>query len=324
MPLQLNKTIPHRTGIDRGLHQPHRDLGLPPSPVEPVDEFVNVFLQILMRHTMKRTQKKSFKVADHDMHLRQPFSGLVRGCHLRVMLMGLGYRPQRSKRIGSHLGAFADAGAEFPDRPVIDMVDRACDHESGAGVVFLNREYHRLSPLGAPSPLARALAAHKGVVKLDQSVQQILPVAVGHGCAQLAEHQPGGPPVHTDHLRQPQRRHAALVGAHQIDGGEPLGQAHLAVVEHGAGGHRGLAPAVLAFAKRTVGDLPGLVMSALRADEAVSPSDLLQKGSAGVFGGVFLRPFEIAGLFLFHFSISSIKSISYRGNYTKYGHAILN
>ncbi len=60
-----------RSGIDGGLQESHWDLRLPPAAVEPVDELVNIFLHVFVRHTMKGSEQKRFQIADHHMHLRQ-------------------------------------------------------------------------------------------------------------------------------------------------------------------------------------------------------------------------------------------------------------
>ena len=71
MPLHLIQDSMQRSGIDGSLQESHWNLRFPPPAIESVDELVNIFLHVFVRHTMKGSEQKRFQIADHHMHLRR-------------------------------------------------------------------------------------------------------------------------------------------------------------------------------------------------------------------------------------------------------------
>ena len=100
MPLHLVQDSVRRFGVDGGLQKSHRDTRFTPSAVEPVDEFIDIFLHVLTRHTTKGSKQKRFQIADRNVYLRQPVGDLSSWCLIRVIFMTFGNHPQFCERVG--------------------------------------------------------------------------------------------------------------------------------------------------------------------------------------------------------------------------------
>ena len=161
-----------RSGVDSGLQESHWNLRFPPPTVEPVDELVNIFLHVLVRHTMNGSEQKRFQITDHHMHLRQPVGGILRWRHFRVMFMAFGNHPQSCERVGSDNRICTEVRAQLPHRPEINMIHHVGVHEADGVAVVLHGKQRRFAPFGPCSRFPGCFPPDIGVIKLDQSVQQ--------------------------------------------------------------------------------------------------------------------------------------------------------
>lgn len=69
------------------IEQPQRQFRFPKPAVETIAKLIKIFLKISRRNTMKRTIKKFFHVANHDMDKRQPLRSFLRWSKLFLMDM---------------------------------------------------------------------------------------------------------------------------------------------------------------------------------------------------------------------------------------------
>ena len=285
---------------DGGLDQADRELVLPEPAVEAEDELVQVLLQARTGDAVEGADQEPLEVADHEVHEGQPLVGLLRRGGTRFVVVVPSQNRQAAVGVAAHREAVAQAPAERGHLLVGDAVHRLGGQEAGPVPLALHCEQHGPLALGAAAALAGPLAAHQGVVRLHQPRQPVATVPVAHGAAQLAQHRLRGRPRDPDHLRQPQRRNAALVRRHQVDRGEPFRERQLRVLEHRPGSRRGLVPASRALAQVAALKHVRPVVPAAWADEAAGPLAPRQLGEAGLIGGELPRPIEKAGCGLLH------------------------
>ena len=301
--------------INGSLDQASGQLRLPAAAIESEHELVDVFLQVSAGYPMVGTQQIAFQIGDDDMHGRQPFVDFLRWCDPRLMVVAFGQCLESREGVAANRGLGQDPFGELSHPVLIELIERLGGHIASAFATLLDRKQHCRLTFGTSSPLAGSVSADLGVIDFHDAVQPVGPVAVAHRLAQLAQHRMGGRPRHTEQFRQSHRRNATLVGAHQEDGGKPLAQRQFGVLEHGAGGDRSLSAASLALVQVAVLEAIGLVMTAVRADEAIRPAMALKFADTGFFVGEFLVPVKKIGRQLLHGVISlsySIKTIIYK------------
>ena len=284
------------------IEQTQRQLWLPKSPVEAVDELVQVLLQVFAGDPVESTQQAGLEVADGDVYPGKPFVHPFRRSDTAFMLLGLPQNAQchQAIRVG---------GLPWKQMALGKLADILCGyrwcrfHGNEAG--FFATAFHgyqdRCFPFRAPSALASGPSpAYESVVQLHEASQAIDAVPIGHGVAHLAQHPVSRDPGYPDLLGQSQGRQTPLVADHQIDREKPLHQRNVAGVKKRAGRHRGLMAAAT-----TLIDLTGrypmtMVMLAFRTLKATGPALLLQCFHTGLFRAKPLLPLNQIHRFSLH------------------------
>ena len=90
--------------VDRQFQKSLRQLRFPIAPVVAVDELIDVFLQILVAHTMIGSQQVALEVGDGLVHLGQPTVSHLRRSDACLMQAMPGNRIQGLAGIGAALG----------------------------------------------------------------------------------------------------------------------------------------------------------------------------------------------------------------------------
>jgi hypothetical protein len=102
--------------VHTDIEQPQRQLWLPETAIEAIDELIQILLQIFSGYPMECAQKKGLEVTNGGVYPRQPFVHLMRFGHAPLMLLALSENPQRYQAVGTGwlLGAQASP-RKFPN-----------------------------------------------------------------------------------------------------------------------------------------------------------------------------------------------------------------
>lgn len=253
---------------------------------------------------MERAEEEALEIRDGGVDLRQPLVHRLgrRGAGLDFETLLEVQNAVGLPAVGADAEPVAQATAERSHGVAVHAVHGLQGEKSGALVgAVLHRHEHGALALGAASPLAApGAAAHERVVQLHMLVlpdaQHVVPVAVRHGAADLVQHELRGSPGHADHLAQPLRGDAALVGRGEVDRGEPLGQGKPRVLEQRPRRRGGLERAFPALPDGVPLQHVGAVVAAPRTAKAVPPANSRRGFEAGALRSEALRPFLEAGL----------------------------
>ena len=154
--------------------------------------------------------------------------------------------------------------------------------------VGLHRGDERRLALSAAAGLSRPFTSEVGVVNLDALIEPARRLALEHDLRELVLELPRGVVVDVETAHQLHGRDAVLRLRHQVHCAEPRRERQLGTVKDGAGGDGGLpatAGALVEPARRKKRRLGG---AALRADETVGPTPLLERAPALLFAAVEL------------------------------------
>ena len=159
----------HRDVSQTCIEQSQWQFWFPKSAVEAIAKFIQIFLKISGRHTMKRAIKELFHVANHDMDKWQPFRGLFRGGDLLFVNMLSGHSVQRWQGIRSNdLARFQAKREERFYSCFGNRVKCLHCHKAGSFLPGLYGNKNRPFPFSTSAPLACSFPTNIGIIKFNQ------------------------------------------------------------------------------------------------------------------------------------------------------------
>jgi len=183
---------------------------------------------------------------------------------------------------------------------MMDRFKNFCRQEGRTLISTFHRQQDRGFAFGAPTSFARALATDVGVIDFHQTAQAIVLISVSHRGSQFAQHQAGAFVVNFNQFAQAGGRNAALVGSHEVNRSEPLGQRQFSAMKHRACGDRNLVTAVGTLVPGMTRPKVSVIGSTARTDKAVGPAPSLDFFKTAFLGGKSSGPLGIRSRFLLH------------------------
>ena len=186
---------------------------------------------------MTGTQQKAFKTDDQNVHFWQTLGALLGWSHLRLVFTMSAHNVQGRIGIASHRSAGRQQLDILFDLLIIDAFAHFGRHETAAHTAWFDIQQDPCFASSTSPTFAGMLIADESVIDFNRATQQTDLVTVARGFSQFAQFQLCAALGCPDHVGQTLRREAAFVGAHRIDGGEPVRQWQLGIFKQGAGGN---------------------------------------------------------------------------------------
>lgn len=204
------------------VEQTQGEFRFPEAPVEPVDELVEILLQILAGEPVERARQVSLELADNSSDVctprQQSFSFLFWRCRATIMVLRRAQDTQCRQAVGAErlMGEQALLGKAL-DLLGAGRRDRFDGDETRLLAPALHRHEDVRLAFRSPATFASGAApADEGVIHFLEAPQSIDTISISYGLAYFAQHAMGRNPGHPDLHGQP-----ALVADHQIDRQKP-------------------------------------------------------------------------------------------------------
>ena len=186
---------------------------------------------------MTGTQQKAFETDDQKVHFWQTLGTLLGWSHLRLLFSMSAHIVQGRIGIAKHHKAGRQQLDFLFELLIIDAFEHFGRHETAAHTAWFDSQQDRCFASSTSPTFAGKLIADESIIDFNRAAQQMNLVTLARGFSQFAQFQLCAALGCPDHVGQTPRREAAFVGAHRIDGGEPLRQWQLGIFKQGAGGN---------------------------------------------------------------------------------------